>query len=55
MRRNPKDYYGVLGVEKDANEDAIKKAYRKLAQKHHPDKNPGDKTSEEKFKDISAD
>ena len=38
-----KDYYGVLGVPKDANEKDIKNAYRKLARKHHPDMNPGDK------------
>lgn len=48
-----KDYYGILGVAPDSDADAIKKAYRKLAHKHHPDKNPGDKKSEEKFKEIS--
>ncbi len=48
-----KDYYKILGVSKTATADEIKKAYRKLAQKHHPDKNPGDKQSEEKFKEIS--
>ena len=48
-----KDYYKVLGVERSATQDQIKKAYRKLAVKYHPDKNPGDKAAEEKFKEIS--
>src|SRR5579885_2969257 len=48
-----KDYYGMLGVKKTASEDEIRKAFRKLARKYHPDVNPGDKASEEKFKQIS--
>ena len=48
-----RDYYEVLGVAKSAGADEIKKAYRKLALKYHPDKNPGDKSAEEKFKELS--
>jgi curved DNA-binding protein len=48
-----KDYYGVLGVPKAASEKDIKNAYRKLARKHHPDMNPGDKSAEEKFKEVN--
>ena len=48
-----RDYYEVLGVSKMATEDDIKKAYRKLARKYHPDVNPGDKSAEEKFKEIN--
>ena len=48
------DYYAVLGVAKNASASEIKKAYRKLAQQHHPDANPGDAAAEERFKEISA-
>ena len=48
-----KDYYATLGVAKTASADEIKRAYRKLARKHHPDLNPGDKAAEAKFKDVN--
>ncbi len=50
----PRDYYEILGVSRDADADTIKKAYRKLAIQFHPDKNPGDATAEEKFKEASS-
>ena len=49
----PKDYYQILGVSRNASEKEIKQAYRRLARKHHPDVNPGDKSAEAKFKEIN--
>ena len=48
-----KDYYTILGVPKTATQADVKKAYRKLARKHHPDQNQGDKTAEQRFKDLN--
>src|SRR3974390_1066813 len=53
MPTQTKDYYATLGVKKSASADDIRKAFRKLARKYHPDVNPGDKAGEEKFKAIS--
>jgi molecular chaperone DnaJ len=53
MATQTKDYYGALGVKKSASTDEIRKAFRKLARKYHPDVNPGDKAAEEKFKTLS--
>ena len=47
------DYYKILGIERNASADDIKKAYRKLARKYHPDMNPNDKEAEKKFKEIN--
>ncbi|HHW59544.1 MAG TPA: DnaJ domain-containing protein, partial [Bacteroidales bacterium] len=48
-----KDYYKILGVSKNSSTEDIKKAYKKLALQYHPDKNPGNKEAEEKFKEIN--
>src|SRR5271169_6658457 len=48
----PRDYYDILGVKRTASEDEVKKAYRKLARQYHPDRNPGDKQAETRFKEV---
>ena len=53
MAEQKRDYYEVLGVDKNADEAALKKAYRVLAKKYHPDMNPGDAEAEKKFKEAS--
>src|SRR5438270_8643882 len=53
MATQTKDYYGALGVKKTASTEEIRKAFRKMARKYHPDVNPGDKKAEEKFKEMS--
>ena len=50
---NKRDYYEVLGLKKGAGEDEIKRAFKKMAMKYHPDRNPGDKKAEEAFKEVN--
>ena len=50
----PRDYYEVLDVKRDASEEEIKKAYRRLARQYHPDRNPGDKSAEARFKEVQT-
>ena len=53
MAQEKRDYYEVLGVSRGASEDEIKKDYKNMARKYHPDLNPGDKQAEEKFKEVN--
>ena len=53
MAEDKRDYYEVLGVDKSASDDELKKAYRKLAKKYHPDLNPGDAVAEKNFKEVN--
>ena len=53
MAETKRDYYEVLGIERGADEDTIKKAYRKMAKQYHPDLHPGDKEAEAKFKEVN--
>ena len=53
MAESKRDYYEVLGVSRDADDAALKKAYRSLAKKYHPDANPGDQAAADKFKEAS--
>ena len=53
MAEEKRDYYEVLGVAKGVGDDELKKAYRQLAKKYHPDLNPGDKDAERKFKEVN--
>ena len=53
MAEQKRDFYEVLGLSKGASEEEIKKAYRKLAKQYHPDRNPGDKEAEAKFKEVN--